>query len=200
MTREELIKHLEHLAEYVKYSEDAPALREVIEMLKCSENPNSSDTIYRQAAIDALYHVDEYNGRSIKTIRNLPPAKPERCEDCVNFSKTRLLIPQPEERTQERTQTHACDCVSRQAAIDALSTPHGILYPIRTVEELPSAQPDLSEYSDKLWRSAYERGKRDAQPEIIRCKDCRHDDHCAIQDTARTGNTFFCGAAERREE
>ena len=43
MTREELIAHLEHLAEYVKYSEDAPALREVIEMLKCSEIPNSSE-------------------------------------------------------------------------------------------------------------------------------------------------------------
>ena len=34
------------------------------------------------------------------------------------------------------------DLISRQAAIDALSTPHGILYPIRTVEELPSAQPE----------------------------------------------------------
>ena len=43
MTREELIANLEHLAEYVKYSEDAPALREVIEMLKCSEMPNSSE-------------------------------------------------------------------------------------------------------------------------------------------------------------
>lgn len=26
--------------------------------------------------------------------------------------------------------------------MDALSTPHGILYPIRTVEELPSAEPE----------------------------------------------------------
>ena len=34
------------------------------------------------------------------------------------------------------------DLIDRQAAIDALSTPHGILYPIRTVEELPSAQPE----------------------------------------------------------
>lgn len=34
------------------------------------------------------------------------------------------------------------DRISREAAIDALSTPHGILYPIRTVEELPSAQPE----------------------------------------------------------
>lgn len=27
----------------------------------------------------------------------------------------------------------------------------------------PSAQPDLSSYSDKLWRAAYERGKAEAQ-------------------------------------
>lgn len=26
----------------------------------------------------------------------MPSAQPERCEDCVNFSKTRLLIPQSE--------------------------------------------------------------------------------------------------------
>ena len=35
----------------------------------------SGDTISRQAAIDALYHVDEYNGRSIEAIRNLPSAE-----------------------------------------------------------------------------------------------------------------------------
>lgn len=34
------------------------------------------------------------------------------------------------------------DLIDRQAAIDALSTPHGILYPIRTVEELPSVQSE----------------------------------------------------------
>lgn len=33
------------------------------------------DTISRQAAINALYHVDEYNGRSIEAIRNLPSTK-----------------------------------------------------------------------------------------------------------------------------
>ena len=36
--------------------------------------------------------------------------------------------------------------------------------------------------------------------EIIRCKYCCHDDNCAIQDIAQTGNNFFCGLAERREE
>lgn len=43
---------------------------------------------------------------------------------------------------QARTQMSSADCISRQAAIDALSTPRGILYPIRTVEELPSAQTE----------------------------------------------------------
>lgn len=37
-----------------------------------------SDLISRQAAIDALYHVDEYNRRSVEAIRNLPSAQPEQ--------------------------------------------------------------------------------------------------------------------------
>ena len=43
-----------------------------------------SDTISRQAAIDALYSVDEYNSRSVKAIKQLPPIQPEivRCKDC----------------------------------------------------------------------------------------------------------------------
>lgn len=54
-----------------------------------------------------------------------------------------------------RTQMSVPDCISRQAAIEALGTPRGILYPIRTIEELPSAQP-----------------------EIIRCKDCGKREVC----------------------
>ena len=91
------------------------------------------------------------------------------------------------------------DLISRQVAIDALSTPHGILYPIRTVEELPSAQP-----------------------EIIRCKDCKHrmpydwmfsevwqsqsmDDYpdneigCQHCDMSMTADDF-CSRAERRTD
>lgn len=51
------------------------------------------ELISRQAAIDALYHVDEYNGRSVEAIRNLPSAEPKigkwilsggywRCSEC----------------------------------------------------------------------------------------------------------------------
>ena len=37
------------------------------------------------------------------------------------------------------------DTISRREAIDALGTPHGILYPIRTIEQLPSAQTEVTE-------------------------------------------------------
>ena len=36
------------------------------------------DLISRQAAIDALYSVDEYNARSVKAIKELPPVQSER--------------------------------------------------------------------------------------------------------------------------
>ena len=39
-----------------------------------------------------------------------------------------------------------------------------------------------------------------AQPEIIRCNTCRHNNNCAIQDVAQTGGKFFCVAAERRQD
>ena len=86
MTRAELINHLEHLAEYVKYSEDAPALREVIEMLK-----DNGDCISRQAAIElAMQYCPDDDGTCSKAdedIRNLldeleelPPVQPEQSD------------------------------------------------------------------------------------------------------------------------
>lgn len=38
----------------------------------------SDDLISRQAAIDALYSVDEYNARSVKAIKELPPVQPKK--------------------------------------------------------------------------------------------------------------------------
>lgn len=58
------------------------------------------------------------------------------------------------------------DCISRQAAIDAFmkATADGDKFEWCecVLKQLPSAQPDydLSQYSDKLWKLAYERGKK----------------------------------------
>ena len=58
-----------------------------LSLANISETPNSSDTISRQAAIDALYSVDEYNSRSVKAIKQLPPIQTDivRCKDCKHF-------------------------------------------------------------------------------------------------------------------
>lgn len=34
--------------------------------------------------------------------------------------------------------------------------------------------------------------------EIIRCKNCRHNNNCEIQFDAQAGSEFFCGLAERK--
>ena len=55
------------------------------------------ELISKRQAIDALCHVDEYNGRSIEAIRQLPPA-----ELSTNLAEV------------------GTDCISRQAAIDVV--------------------------------------------------------------------------------
>lgn len=84
------------------------------------------------------------------------------------------------------------DSISRQAAIKELESGKD--------KKLPSAQPEVD--CQKCIFCGFPGFKQfqTAPPEIIRCKDCRYDNHCAIQTAARTGNTFFCGAAKRREE
>lgn len=41
----------------------------------------------------------------------------------------------------------------------------------KVLNDIPSAQPDLSEYSDKLWKAAYERGKAEPQQKWIPCSE-----------------------------
>ena len=70
------------------------------------------------------------------------------------------------------------DLISRQAAIDAVRSYYDEQYALcdsieELIEKLPSADTDLSDYSDRLWKNAYERGKAEgakipsAQPERL---------------------------------
>lgn len=67
------------------------------------------------------------------------------------------------------------DLIERQATIEALrraeaiTMAFGYRHVIDTVREMPSA--DLEEYSDKLWKAAYERGKIDGQRQWISCSN-----------------------------
>ena len=98
------------------------------------------------------------------------------------------------------------DLISRQAAINVL-------------EKILPANPLKSEYTQGITCGAalaIERVKQlpSAQPEIIRCKECKHwiagyitdnDDFIApkcdkYQQMARHSSNDFCSLAERREE
>ena len=76
------------------------------------------------------------------------------------------------------------DTISRQAAISH-------------VDDVPYIKdhPNVG----LLWKAWIE-SLPSAQPEIIRCKDCRNNHWCNIQEAAMAGDNFFCGAAERRTD
>lgn len=70
----------------------------------------ADDTIYRQAAIKAIENLQDcYNGFSdtydkaciIGALEEVPSAQPGivRCQECRNFNKARLLIPQSQRKT-----------------------------------------------------------------------------------------------------
>ena len=83
-----------------------------------------------------------------------------------------------EEPEQVRAQMSSADCISRQAAIDHwraiidatdesnrynMGFADGLEFCISDLSTMPSAQTDMSEYSDKLWKAAYERGKAEGR-------------------------------------
>lgn len=119
---------------------------------------DADDTISRKAAINAI-DVKNVNKGIISALQSiideLPSAQPETHE--------------------KRTETHACDCIERQAAIDFIAAGH-LCNPneprwsdnevVNFLKSRPSAQPDLSGYSDRLWKAAYERGKAEALAEL----------------------------------
>ena len=62
---------------------------------------------------------------------------------------------------------------------------------ISRIKKLPSAQPDLSGYSDRLWKAAYERGKREG------CKTGKWIDlwdryRCSVCNMEHTYEENFC--------
>ena len=100
------------------------------------------DLISRQAAIDALHMHLMY--------RMGTDSNKKRLDDWINS------LPSAQETHEERMETHACDLIDREAAVDAIY--HHLPSVSRTrartmLHEVPSAQP-----------------------EVIRCKDCIYYD------------------------
>ena len=110
-----------------------------------------SDLISRQAALEAiqaradmeLAEVNHYYLMGFQEAAEAVESVPDA---------------QPEERTNERTETHACDLIGRQAAIDAAieaaddwdggCSKERDRFIRDALEELPSAQPEPEEDCD----------------------------------------------------
>lgn len=112
----------------------------------------TDDLISRQAAIEALERIFD---RCEEIEAHLPKGDPDRVgykmyPDWLKVWKYLHQLPsaQPKKRTEEHTETHACDLIDRQTAIDAhyeYCNKHpdaGFpVWSLKILEDLPSAQP-----------------------------------------------------------
>lgn len=176
-----------------------------------------SDLIKRQAAIElAMQYCPDDDGTCSKAdedmrnlldeLENLPSAQPERSEglyvDGYNDGYRDGWKEGREALRQEAIK--AVDDLPN--CYNGFSDTYDKAYIIGVLEELPSAQPDLSEYSEKLWRAAYERGMQKAQLDIVYCRECIHwrydtDHTCRYYGDASPRLAIdFCSKRVRRED
>ena len=158
----------------------------------------SDDTISRKATIDAMEGVDWYHinkgGRLVHGANSKDDEPLYKAKDVYTVLNT-MPSAQPKKRTEERTETHACDLISRQAAIGVMGKAEWAKERLR---ELPSAQPEVLACGE---------GELSAQSDIVLCEDCRHwkqetfnDGYCIEMDLRMCDADFYCGYAERRTD
>ena len=87
--------------------------------------------------------------------------------------------------------------IDRQAAISEIMED----IKDRSLHDDPATPEDYAEGYDEGIRNAAAIVLQmpSAQPEIIRCKDCRYNNDCEIQYSAQSADEFFCGCAERKD-
>ena len=173
---DEVIKRYTNNAEYVRQHGDLAGCMEFRELAEFLEDCKKllitcEDAVSRKAVINA---IKKYANMLWEKYREPFP------------ESTILELIQALPSVQPTTQLCE-DAVSRSEAIRIAS---GYCHPsniAKELENLPSVQPetDLSAYSDKLWKEAYERGKAERpKPEITEegqeyCKDCIHAEMCS---------------------
>ena len=200
MTNLEAIKILDNLkpGDYSNPYEKGEAIVMAISALQAQEaktqlsaEGTTSDLISRQDAIEVIEEMQMpimrsmfpeeqfvFKGMSeaLSAIKDLPSAQPTQ----INTSNT----------------LKALDCVERQKAIDALGKipvrefkkTDGLLDALVSIRQVYMALKQLSS----------------AQPEIVRCKDCKYYDYFSEQcrngiDGIMTPN-FYCANGEKKDE
>ena len=150
------------------------------------------DLIERQAAIDAMCSACGYDCDKSEFVYNAPQDK--QVIMCPEHYALTVLPP----AQSDVSSTNVGDTISRQAAIDALAELQG----------RASTKAELKGIS-KAWKRI--KKLPSAQPDIIRCNDCKYWDttwqndyapnyhYCPMIDGTRR-NDFYCAYAERKEE
>lgn len=137
--------------------------------------------ISRQAAIEAMTSgVILVTNDSVDVVKKVMELFIDKIKNLPSAEPT-----QTQRRANaDSTQNCALDCISRQAAIDKINKleyPSSLVDVKRIIVDLPSAQP-----------------------EIIRCKDCRYTDEDGVCQSSKglaiQDDDDYCSHAERREE
>ena len=181
-----VINSVKFILDNEHYSDDVEnALDMAIEALKAQEK---TDLISRQDALDVL---DEFQ----ESVENGTP-----CYAKARAQMCNILPIQPEKRTEERTETHACDLINRQALMKEFSDF------VRASNNSDFAQTPTWNDTVSLVGSM-----PSAQPEIIRCKDCKYA-HITIHGEVKYCDEWFpdeshyidtdnyCSFAERKTD
>lgn len=121
-----------------------------------------SDLISREKAYEVL--TDYYHQRT--------PIQHQALREALDMVPSAELQPTCNKLATSCNQL-ATDYIRREDAIEALrraealTKAFGYHNVIDTIRELPTADIDLSDYSDRLWRKAYDQGRADAEPRWI---------------------------------
>lgn len=138
------------------------------------------------------------NGGDICDRVHCPIGQKQTFYDDITDEQEQLDFVQKHERIPVviKAETHG-DVINRQAAIDASCRDWcGCTY-----ANCPN-QFDLESerFCDGCDTVVILKNLPSAEPEIITCKNCRHNHDCSIQYHAQAGEEFYCGAAERRTD
>ena len=181
MTREEAIKQLDTMWKMLTSAYDdiadshVAAYTMAVDALKAQgtcEDAVSRQTLQKELA---LYHIDDVTSED--------EAGYNRAINDVQKMVLHLPSTQPQSTMGQVNDTAQStnDCISRHAAIEL----------IERMKPYHQEADDIAEMIDNM---------PSAQPEVIRCKDCKYydpNDHCYLQGAEAND---FCSYAERRTD
>lgn len=123
--------------------------------------------------------------------------------DAQNCDKIIEMLNNVGETHKKHTETHACDTISRQGALDGLSKLRPRMIDTYEKDGDPFLKVRACDVNDML------EGLPPAQPELIRCKYCKHSEHwyrdksrCFLwhEEGIDVFEDGYCNYAERRTD